>query len=82
MIASAMIASATWFVIEDKVCDPLENNVMFSFSGFRIQRQYIYGFSTLHHVRPSLCDMGFVDAEAYVVTDRNTDINLGTEHVR
>jgi hypothetical protein len=52
---------------------------MFPYNGFRIQRQYTYGFPTLHHVRLSHCDMGFVDSESYLLTDRNTDIEWGKD---
>lgn len=69
--------STTWLIKEDKICDPLEKDVMFPYSGFRIQRQYTYGLPTLHHTRLSHCDMGFVDSEAYIPVDRNTDIAWG-----
>jgi hypothetical protein len=70
-------AQCTWLFKEDTVCDPTKENVIVPYTGFRITRQYTFGFPTLHHVWLSHCDHGVVDMEAYVPTDRNHDIVWG-----
>lgn len=66
-----------WLLKEDKVCDPMGENTLFSYTGFRIHRQYTYGLPLLHHVRLSHCDRGAVDMEAFIPTDRNMDMEWG-----
>lgn len=72
-----LLVYSNWLLKEDKVCDPLGENILFTYTGFRIHRQYTYGLPLLHHVRLSHSDKGSVDLEAFIPTDRNVDLEWG-----
>lgn len=69
---------STYLVREDRACDPARSNIIFPYTGFRIQRQYTYGLTMLHHVRLSHCSHGSVDMSSILPIPRNTDILWAT----
>lgn len=72
LLCTATTALAALFVKEDKVCDPLKNNV-WPYTGFRLHRQYSFTLVPpfKHYVRLSHCAKGRVNYEAYALVERN-----------
>lgn len=69
---------AALFKREDRVCDPLKNNI-YPYTGFRLHRQYSFMLPPFkHYIRLSHCASGKVNYEAYAPVERNLGMAWAT----